>query len=69
MNQLQKRRIAIATSAAALLAVGALVQPHADFVIQTHDLTDSAPRQVKAAVDTGILAVSILYTWTDPARR
>ncbi len=51
------------------VATGAIARPSAEFVIQTHDLGDTAPRRVKAAVDTGILAVSVLYTWTEHAVR
>lgn len=69
MDQLNKRRIMLAAGAAALLATGAIVRPSAEFVIQTHDLGDTAPRRIKAAVDTGILAVSVLYTWTERAVR
>ena len=49
---------------AAALALVAVKQPSADIRIVTHDLKDPAPRQVKAAVDLGLMAVSVLVTWT-----
>ena len=49
---------------AAALALVAVKQPSADIRIVTHDLRDPAPRHVKAAVDLGLMAVSVLVTWT-----
>ncbi len=49
MDGLNKRRIALATGAAALLAVGAFVHPSADIRIITHEMTDTAPRKAHAA--------------------
>lgn len=49
---------------AAALAFVAVKQPSADIRIVTHDLKDPAPHQVKAAVDLGLMAVSVLVTWT-----
>ena len=46
------------------LALVAFQHPTADMRIVTHDLRDPAPRQVKAALDFGLLAVSVLVTWT-----
>lgn len=64
MDRFDKRRIALAGSAAALLALAATGGPSADIRILTHDVTDTAPRKMQAAVDLGVMAVSILYTWT-----
>jgi uncharacterized protein (UPF0261 family) len=64
MDRLDKRRIALAGGAAALLAVTALPHPTANIHIITHDVADKAPRKIQAAIDLGILAVSVLYTWT-----
>lgn len=69
MNQLHKRRIVLAASAVALLATAATVHPTAEFKILTHEITDKTPRKFQAAVDTGILAVSVLYTWTERTLR
>jgi hypothetical protein len=69
MNQLNKRRIVLAASAVALLATAATVHPTAEFEILTHEITDKTPRKFQAAVDTGILAVSVIYTWTERTLR
>ncbi|MCW4461415.1 hypothetical protein OK349_06825 [Sphingomonas sp. BT-65] len=64
MDRLDKRRIALVGGGAALLAITALPHPTANIQILTHEVTDTAPRKIQAAVDLGILAVSVLYTWT-----
>lgn len=64
MDSLSKRRIALAGGGAALLALTALSPHSANIQIITHDVTDTAPRKFQAALDLGILAVSVLYTWT-----
>lgn len=69
MDQLNKRRIVLAASAAALLVTATTVHPTAEFEILTHEITDKTPRKFQAAVDTGILAVSVLYTWTERSLR
>lgn len=49
----------------ALLAlIAAARHPSADIRILTHDAGDTAPHEVRAAVDLGIVAVSVLVTWT-----
>jgi hypothetical protein len=65
MNNLDKRRIALAGGAAALLALVAMPGPTADIRILTHDVTDTAPHKVQAAIDVGVFAVSLLYTWSE----
>ncbi|HEV7288223.1 hypothetical protein [Sphingomonas sp.] len=69
MDQLNKRRIILAAGAAALLMTAATVHPTAEFEILTHELTDKTPRKFQAAVDTGLLAVSVIYTWTERSLR
>jgi len=69
MDQMNKRRIALAAGAAALLVTATTVRPTAEFKILTHEITDKTPRKFQAAVDTGILAVSVLYTWTERTLR
>ncbi|MEG3180824.1 hypothetical protein [Sphingomonas sp. LT1P40] len=64
MDRLDKRKIALIGGGAALLALTVLPHPTADIRILTHDVTDTAPRKVQAAVDLGVMAVSVLYTWT-----
>ena len=64
MDSFSKRRIALAGGGAALLAFTALSPHTADIRIITHDVTDTAPRKFQAAIDLGVMAVSVLYTWT-----
>ena len=65
MDRLGKRRIALVGGGAALLAFTALSShPTANIQILTHEVTDKTPRKIQAAVDIGILAISVLYTWT-----
>lgn len=49
---------------AAALALVAVKQPSADIRLLTHDIGDPAPHRVQAAVDLGLMAVSVLVTWT-----
>lgn len=62
-NSLRNRRIGLAVAAMLLMAL-AVRHPSADINILTHDRTDAAPHRVQAAIDLGLVAVSILYTWT-----
>ena len=64
MDTFSKRRIALAGGGAALLALVAMPGPTADIRILTHEVTDTAPRKFQAALNLGIMAVSVLYTWT-----
>lgn len=64
MDSFSKRRLAVAGGAAALLTLSAMQHPSANIHIITHDVTDTAPRKIQAAIDLGIMAVSVLYTWT-----
>lgn len=64
MDRFSKRRVALAGGGAALLALAAMPGPSANIQILTHEVTDTAPRKFQAAIDLGIMAVSVLYTWT-----
>ena len=64
MDRFDKRRIALAGGAAALLAITAMPHPTANIHILTHDVADKAPRKIQAAFDLGVMAISVLYTWT-----
>jgi hypothetical protein len=59
-----KGRIMLAGAAA--LALFALVSPHnrADIRILTHDKGDLSPHKLQAAIDLGLVAISVLVTWT-----
>ncbi len=60
---MRNRRIAVALGAVLLLAT-TLRHPTADIRVLTHDSADPTPHQVSAAVDLGVMAFSILVTWT-----
>ena len=60
---MRNRRIAIFV-ALALLVVAAMRHPSADLRIQLHDPADLTPHRVQAAIDVGVMAVSVLVTWT-----
>lgn len=60
---MRNRRIMIGMFA--LLAMVAVVRhPSADIRILTHDASDPTPHKVMAALDLGLVAVSVLVTWT-----
>jgi hypothetical protein len=48
------------------LGMAALVvhHPTADIRVITHDTSDPSPHRMQAAVDLGLVGVSVLYTWT-----
>lgn len=60
---MRNRRIGLIVAAALLVAFAAR-PPSADIRILTHDRADQSPRRVQAALDLGIVAVSVLVTWT-----
>ncbi|WP_404367552.1 hypothetical protein AB5I39_13025 [Sphingomonas sp. MMS24-J45] len=49
---------------AALALIAVARHPSADIQILTHDSTDRTPHRVKAAIDLGLVGVSVLITWT-----
>ena len=60
---MRNRRITVGILAA-LALIAAARHPSADIRILTHDAADRTPHEVKAALDLGIVAVSVLVTWT-----
>lgn len=60
---MRNRRITLGI-VAALALVAAVRHPSADIRILTHDASDRTPHEVKAALDLGVVAVSVLVTWT-----
>lgn len=52
----------------AIVALGALTllvrHPTASIQVMTHDAADPSPHRMQAAVDLGLVGVSVLYTWT-----
>lgn len=66
----RRRRLAIAGGCAALALVAANhPATNLDLRFETHEVTDLAPHRVKAAVDLGLVGVSVLYTWTERVTR
>lgn len=55
-------KLAIATLAA--LAIVAARHPSPNIRLITHDIGDPSPHRMQAAIDLGLVGVSILYTWT-----
>ena len=59
----QRRRTVVALGAVALI-VAAANHPTANIRVLTHDATDLSPHRFQAAVDLGLMGVSVLVTWT-----
>lgn len=60
---MRNRRIMVGIVAVvALIAVAR--HPSADIQILTHDSSDPAPHRMKAAIDLGLVGISVLVTWT-----
>ncbi len=60
---MRDRRTALALASAAMLLL-AVRHPTADIRLITHDAGDPAPHRMQAAIDLGLIGVSVLYTWT-----
>ena len=60
---MRNRRIALFV-AVALVMLAAARHPSADLRVLLHDPSDLAPHRVQAAIDLGVMAVSVLITWT-----
>lgn len=60
---MRDRRLALAVAGAAVLLL-AVRHPSAKLELITHEANDPAPHRVQAAVDLGLIGVSVLYTWT-----
>jgi hypothetical protein len=66
----RSRQIAIGASAALLLATASVMPgPRADIRILTADEADLDPHQLQAAFDVGMVAVSVIVTWTSSFNR
>lgn len=63
MQSLDKRKVGLIAGGALVVAL-AWQTPTATLEIQTHDVTDVAPKKMEAALDLGIAAFSLLITWT-----
>ncbi len=60
---MRNRRIVLGGCALLLVAMS-VRHPSADIRIITHEASDPTPREVRAAVDIGLMAFSVLVTWT-----
>lgn len=63
MQSPDKRKVGLIAGGALVVAL-AWQTPTASLEIQTHDVTDVAPKKMEAALDLGIAAFSLLITWT-----
>ena len=58
------RLLTVAVAALAVMTVARHETPTASIHLLTHDAGDAAPHRFRAAIDLGVVGVSILYTWT-----
>lgn len=67
---MQQRNRRILAAGAALLALVSIAaqHPRATIEILTHDQGDTAPRRVQAAIDLGLVGISVLVTWSKRLR-
>ena len=61
---MERRRIGLAFAVGAMLVAGAVARPHANLVLQLEELGDRTPARMQAAIDMGVVAISVLVTWT-----
>lgn len=67
--EMRKRRLVLFAAAGALLLLAWSPGKHADIKILTHDQADLKPHKVQAAIDLGLVGISVLYTWTSHLTR
>jgi hypothetical protein len=60
---MRNRKGALVIAGLALIALS-VRHPTADFRFITHESSDPSPHRMQAAVDFGLVGVSVLYTWT-----
>jgi hypothetical protein len=61
---MRNRRILLAMVATGAMLVMAARHPTADIRFLTHRTGDPAPHRFQAAVELGLVGVSLLYTWS-----
>lgn len=57
-------RRTLALAGLGLVAVAVARHPSPDIRLLTHDIGDPRPHRVQAAIDLGLVGVSVLYTWS-----
>ncbi len=60
---MRNRRVVLAGCALLLVAMS-VRHPSADIRVITHEVGDPTPREIRAAFDIGLVAISVLITWT-----
>jgi hypothetical protein len=60
----RNRRIVLALAALLLVAAYAVPSPRADIRILAAEKSDLNPQKLQAAIDFGMVAISVLITWT-----
>jgi len=60
---MRDRKILLATAGLALIAL-TVSHPTVDLRLITHDSRDPSPHRMQAAINFGLVGVSVLYTWT-----
>jgi hypothetical protein len=68
---MERKRFRIVMLGAAALAMFAVFAPHnrADIRILMHQQGDRNPHKMQAAIDLGMVAISVLVTWTEELTR
>jgi hypothetical protein len=61
---MRDRRLLVTAAAGLALVTLAVRHPTADIRLMTHEACDPAPHRLQAAVDLGLVGVTVLYTWT-----
>ena len=60
----KRNRIVLAFGAAALLLIALAPDRRADIAIAMQRQGDASPQRVEAALDLGLVAISVLVTWS-----
>ncbi len=63
-HRMRNRKATLAIAGLIALTAIAVRHPTVDVQLVTHDARDPAPHRMQAAVDFGLVGVSVLYTWT-----
>lgn len=61
---MRNRKAAVVVAGLVAVTAIAVRHPTADIRLITHDSNDPSPHRMRAAIDFGLVGVSVLYTWT-----